>query len=103
MSTPIVRVPGGRRSWLEPALWLGLPALVAIVPWATRQLVSHWPIARTPTSREIRLTGDTRRDRLALLEQAWAAARPLTPSPDAPYSVQERFARREATWLTEIA
>jgi hypothetical protein len=103
MSTRTVRVPAGRRPWVEPLLWLGVPALVAVAPWAGRQWSSYRIAAREPASGEIRLTGDTRRDRLALLERAWTAARPRSPSPDTPFYVQERFARREAAWLTEIA
>ena len=102
MTSPAARVPTGRRSWLEPLLWLGIPSLMAILPWAVRQLKAYPPTRAGRQSITLHLTGDERRDRLALLEQAWTAARPRPLPFDVPASVQDRIARREAAWLAEI-
>src|SRR5687768_5799132 len=102
MASPIARVPR-RRSWLEPLVWLGVPALVAIAPWAARQWTAHRPAREAAATVSVRLTGDTRRDRVSLLEQAWAAARPRPLPDNLPPGTYERIVRREAAWLTEIA
>src|SRR5437867_4505816 len=58
-----------RRTWLGPLLWLLVPALAAVAPWA-------WQRGRAPQRSPHRplpplaLTGDARRDRRAILERA---------------------------------
>src|SRR6266516_3569828 len=58
-----------RRTWLVPLLWLLVPALAAVAPWA-------WQRGRAPQRSPHRplpplaLTGDARRDRRAILERA---------------------------------
>src|SRR3989442_7650518 len=58
-----------RRTWLVPLLWLLVPALAAVAPWA-------WQRGRAPQRSPHRplpplaLTGDARRDRRAVLERA---------------------------------
>src|SRR5262245_32698932 len=103
MTTSAARTLERRRSWVEPALWLGIPALLAIGPWVARE----WAAMRLPhgllRSEMVQLTGDRRQDCRTVLARAWAEAR-LPPLPDdAPPAVVEGRARRQAGWLAEIA
>jgi hypothetical protein len=102
MTSSVARTPGRRRSWVEPALWLGIPAFLAIGPWAARE----WATTRLPRGLSppvMQLTGDSRRDCEALLAGAWAAARTQPIPEDTPPAIVERYVHRQAGWLAEIA
>jgi hypothetical protein len=91
-----------RRHWLEPVLWLGIPSLLVVAPWAARQWAQLRPAQGATERVSIRLTGDPRQDRLMLLERAWTAARPRPLPASLPLTTVDRITRREAAWLAEI-
>jgi hypothetical protein len=103
MTSSATRTLGRRRSWIEPALWLGIPALLAVGPWAAREWAAMWPPRGSSWPVIVQLTGDRRRDCLAVLARAWADARVQPMPDDAPPAVVEGRARRQAGWLAEIA
>src|SRR4051812_47338175 len=67
-----------RRARLLPLLWLLVPALAAVLPWAWRRAHPSTPSPR-PVLPPLTLTGDAPRDRRAILERAaerlWPAGR----------------------------
>jgi hypothetical protein len=62
------RRPASRR-WLAPLLWLLIPALAAVGPWAWHRWRASQPALRRAWP-PLALTGDSRRDRQAILERA---------------------------------
>lgn len=103
MTSPVARAPVGRLPWVEPLLWLGIPALAAVLPWAARQWTAHRPAGAARPVAAFQLTGDLGQDRLALLQLAWDSARPQPLPPNLPPGVLERLTRRQATWLADTA
>src|SRR5262245_39182840 len=100
MSVPVAGMAPRRRPWVEPILWMVVPALLAVLPWAARQWRSQRPAGSGARGVGVRLSGDLRRDRLVLLERAWAEARPQAAPQELPVAVLDRMARRDSAWLS---
>jgi hypothetical protein len=74
MRSPERENRGARWRRLLPLLWLSLPILAAVGPWAWQRWRAAPRLPHPPPA--LRLTGETRRDRQAILERAAEALLP---------------------------